>query len=174
MWKSVKGYEGLYEVSENGEVRNYKGFIKKPKPDKDGYLKVWLSKNSKKKPYFIHRLVASSFVENSLNKPIVNHIDGIKTNNHYSNLEWCTRSENDKHAFQLGLRKVTCGGTSKRVAQYDLDDSFIAEYNSISHAARVNNISITSISDCINGKFQKANGYVWKFVSKGVTTSRKT
>lgn len=174
MWKSIKGYEGLYEISENGEIRNAKGFIKKPKPDKDGYFKIWLSKNSKKRPYFIHRLVAVEFVENTYEKPIVNHIDGTKVNNHYSNLEWCTRSENDKHAFQLGLRKVTCGGTSKCVSQYDLNGNFITKYNSISHASRETDVPITSISNCINKKNKTAGGYIWEFIGKGVTTSRKT
>ena len=163
MWKPIKGYEGLYEVSDKGQVRNSKGQLKTLKKDKDGYYKVCLSKNSKKRPYFVHRLVAEAFIHNKDNKPVVNHIDGNKTNNRVANLEWVTRSENDKHAFRLGLRKPTCGGTSKKVKQYDLNGNFIREYNSLSHASRETGFTVQNISYCANGKQAQANGYVWKF-----------
>ena len=163
MWKEVKGYEGLYWVSENGEIKNAKEQMKTQKEDKDGYRKVWLSKSSKKTPFFVHRLVAMAFLENPNNKPIVNHVNGNKKNNHISNLEWCTRSENDKHAFKLGLRKPTCGGTSKQVEQYDMQGNLIATYNSISHASRETNFTIANISYNANGHSKHANGYIWRF-----------
>lgn len=173
IWCRVKGYEGLYAISSHGVVANSKGQVKSPKIDKDGYYKVWLSKNSKKRPYFIHRLVALHFISNPEGKPVVNHVDGDKQNNDMSNLEWATRSENDLHAFKLGLRTPTCGGTSKRIEQYDLEGNLIRTYKSLSEAARDNGYTIQNISYCINGKTKTAYGYVWKFIGKGVTTSRK-
>lgn len=187
IWKPIKGYEDSYEVSNRGRVKSKdrdtptwngqvfkKGVIKTLKEDKDGYFKVWLSKDSKKKPFFVHRLVAEAFIENPNNLPVVNHKDGDKQNNYVENLEWCTRSQNDKHAFKLGLRKTTDGGTSKRVAKIDPQtNKILAIYDSMSAAARVNDITVQSISYCANGKQEVAKGFKWAFVDEGVTTRRK-
>src|SRR6185312_2349330 len=150
MWKEISGYEGLYWVNENGDVKNPSGHIKKQQVDKDGYYRIWLSKRSKKSPFRVNRLVAVAFIDNPENKPVCNHIDGDKKNNHVSNLEWVTRSENDLHAFALGLRKPKCGGTSKAVEQYDMQGNFITKYNSISHASRETGFTIANISKCAN------------------------
>lgn len=164
MWKEISGYEGLYWISNDGHVKNAKQYVKKNVPDKNGYHKVWLSKESKKTPFFIHRLVGVAFLNNPDDKPIINHIDGIKDNNHESNLEWCTRSENDLHAFKLGLRKPTCGGTSKLIEQYSLSGELLATYKSMSHAFRETGISIQNISYCANDKQPQAMGFIWRFV----------
>ncbi len=174
-WKSIKGYEGLYEISDHGRVKSLDarcyGKIKVNKKDKDGYDKVWLSKNSKKKPYFVHRLVAIHFIDNPENKPIVNHIDGVKDNNHVSNLEWATRSENDIHAFKLGLRRVSDGGTSLKVVRTDTQGNETI-YNSMAEAARLNKMGVGSIDYRIkSGKF--INGYKWRLYDEGVTTIRE-
>lgn len=177
IWKPIKGYEGLYEVSNTGKVkslekrarfgRGYRTFPErelKLSEDKDGYYKVNLSKQGKKKRFFVHRLVATAFIGNPEELPVVNHKDGNKKNNFVSNLEWTTRSENDLHAFRTGLRKPTDGGTSKKVIQVDIHTGkVIQEYKSISEAARKNKVSITSISDCANGKQNQAHGYKWEF-----------
>lgn len=185
-WMPIKDYEDSYEVSNLGRVRSKdrytptwngqvfkKGVIKTMQEDKDGYYKIWLSKNSKKKPYFVHRLVAESFLLNDSELPIVNHIDGNKKNNVPNNLEWCTRSHNDKHAFKLGLRKVICGGTSKRVLRMSPKNGSVKIYESMSAAARDNGISVQNISYCANGLQPKANGFYWVFIDEGVTTIRK-
>lgn len=114
-WKPVVGYEGLYEISENGEVKKtydsknqYQiGYILNPSINRNGYLQLWLYKNGIRKNHNIHRLVALSFIENTHNKPCINHKDGNKLNNNISNLEWCTYSENNRHAHLLGLNKIT-------------------------------------------------------------------
>lgn len=185
-WIPIKDYEDSYEVSNLGRVRSKdrytptwngqvfkKGVVKTLQEDKDGYFKVWLSKDSKKKPFFVHRLVAGAFISNEADLPIVNHIDGNKQNNLPANLEWCTRSDNDKHAFKLGLRKVTDGGTSKRVLRMNPEDGSVKIYESMSAASRANGITVQNISYCANGLQPKANGFYWVFIDEGVTTIRK-
>lgn len=95
IWKDITGYEGLYQVSNLGRVRNVKSFkILKPSYGVDGYLQLCLTKGSKKSTKKIHRLVAQAFMENINNYETIDHIDCNKTNNNVNNLEWCTREEN--------------------------------------------------------------------------------
>lgn len=110
-WVDVIGYEGLYQVSDHGRVRSLgrKARILKTVKRSNGYLKVNLSKNGKVKNQSVHRLVATAFVSNDEDLPEVNHEDGNKENNHYSNLVWCTSSYNQKHAFANGLQKPQRG-----------------------------------------------------------------
>lgn len=113
MWKKIT-YPGIrtnmYLISENGDIRNIlTNHILSPYTDKDGYLKICLvsdlAKNGKQNA-FIHRLVAWEYVKNPNKYPVVNHIDGDKQHNHYSNLEWVTVRENTLRAERMGLRKV--------------------------------------------------------------------
>ena len=120
IWKDIEGYEGIYQVSNFGRAKSLgrvidtkngrttvKGVIMSPcgKP----YLFVYLNKNHKSKYHAVHRLVAQAFIPNLENKPQVNHIDGNKTNNAVSNLEWVTQSENMLHAYRIGLEKSPKG-----------------------------------------------------------------
>ena len=107
IWKDAKGYEGLYKISNHGEVwsERKQRLLKKGK-SATGYYKVVLYKNKKHKNFDIHRLVAINFINNPLEKPCVNHMDENKTNNHYSNLEWCTYKENNNHARNLKLYPI--------------------------------------------------------------------
>jgi hypothetical protein len=128
MWKEIIGFEGLYFVSNFGNVKsterivyypnscynkNEKGVIRKerllrPSPN-SRYLSVTLSKDKSKTYPLIHRLVAIHFIDNPNNLPCVNHIDGDKHNNLFSNLEWCTHSENTKHAIKNNLINFKSG-----------------------------------------------------------------
>jgi hypothetical protein len=100
--KDINGFE-FYQITINGDVYSKRTRRKmKSSKNHNGYLYVQFSVNNKKKNFYIHQLVAKAFIENPENKPFVNHKDFNKTNNHISNLEWCTNSENMKHAFSKG------------------------------------------------------------------------
>jgi len=103
-WRDVKGYEGLYSVSSDGEVLSIKrGKVLKPFSSGNGYLKVSLSKSNRN--VLVHRLVCSAFYPDTSGEN-VNHVNGDKTDNRSSNLEWCSRSHNILHAHSIGLMPV--------------------------------------------------------------------
>lgn len=119
-FKDIKGYEGLYQISNLGRVKSLRkeqllqksGGIRvrdekilSQQKHYKGYLTLKLSKENKQKRYKVHRLVAIAFIPNNENKLQVNHIDGVKSNNKAENLEWCTNLENQKHAAKTGLKK---------------------------------------------------------------------
>lgn len=126
-WKDIKDYEGLYQVSNLGNVIGIKsGKILKIYKSKRGYCMIGLYKNNNNKNFSIHRLVAMAFIPNPYNKPCVNHKNGILTDNMVENLEWCTYSENLKHAFEtLGRiipnRKLTVSQVIEIREQFKLN-----------------------------------------------------
>ena len=105
IWKDISGYDGDYQVSNMGRVKSLRfGKERLLKPgSSNGYFHVVLFKNKKQKNIKVHRLVAQAFIKNPQGKRTINHINGIKTDNRLSNLEWATQSENLKHAFANGL-----------------------------------------------------------------------
>ena len=109
VWKDVVGYEGLYKVSEYGEVLNIKrNRIMKSHRHGKGYDRIGLTFLGSQRNHYVHRLVGNAFLEppEHIDQTQINHIDGNKNNNHYSNLEWVTASENMKHASKIGLLKT--------------------------------------------------------------------
>lgn len=97
IWKDIKGWKGLYQVSNLGNIRTLhykKPYLRKLSKSKKGYLRVNLSKDKKYKYYSVHRLVAEAFIPNPDNLPQINHKDEIRTNNRVDNLEWCTSKYN--------------------------------------------------------------------------------
>jgi hypothetical protein len=173
IWKDIKGYEGLYKVSNLGNIKSLKyrhhnreeiliGGIKKT-----GYKQVILVKDNKVKYKLVHRIVAETFISNPNNKPQVNHIDGNKTNNNINNLEWCSQRENQKHAYKIGLQKPILtekNKYSKKVAQYDFNNNLIRIYNAVREASRINQLNPRDISKCCNNKRKQVGGYIWRFV----------
>lgn len=121
-WKDIVGYEGYYEVSTHGRVRNTRtGMIKNQYVQSNGkYLQVSLWKGNKEKRCLVHRLVAIAFIPNPEDKPQVNHLDKNDKNNHVQNLEWVTISENHLHAFANGRKgsKSRLGEKTSKASQY--------------------------------------------------------
>ena len=159
-WRSIAGFEGLYEVSDRGRVKSLcdkRGIrIRKLVPDKYGYLTVSLKKNGKYYCFKVHRLVAMAFIPNPLNHPQVNHMDENKKNNDASNLEWCTARYNN-----LYMDKYKCSNIPVR----SLDESGAAHtYESIRMAAKETGTNETCISMVLHGRRKKAGGYKWEYL----------
>lgn len=134
IWKDIIDFEGLYQISsfgnvkslpriikyKNGRHRPFSGCLIKGGKTPTGYVFVNLKKEGYKESNYIHRLVAEYFLQNIENKPTVNHKDGDKSNNHYSNLEWCTHSENTIHAFNTDLMKKGQDCSYSKLTEYQV------------------------------------------------------
>lgn len=141
IWKDIKGYEGRYQVSSYGNVRNRRCLLKNEVLC--GYFRTCLYINSKRNRILTHVIVATAYVPNPLNKPFVNHIDANKQNNHYTNLEWCTHLENIRHAKLMGLMPSRYGAKN-------------------SCAKKVINIETNKIFGCIKDAYNEygKQGYI--------------
>lgn len=162
-WKEIEGFSNYY-VSNHGRIKNtFK--IMKQKVSKTGYSYAMLYKNKSRIDKPVHRLVANAFLDNAENKPTVNHIDGNKLNNNISNLEWATYSENNKHAYDIGIKRRLFGEDnfhSKKVIQLSLNGDVINEFISYVEANKIVGTNRGHISSCCNGKRKTAGGYKWK------------
>lgn len=168
IWKSVEGYEGLYEVSNFGRVKSLgnektrKEKILKVGENGCGYMFVTLSKEGKIKPFLIHRLVAAAFLPNPEKLPQINHRDEDKTNNCVENLEWCTRDYNNNYGTRNDrvAKALINGKTSKRVICEETGEIF----PSTMEVQRQLGFANTHISDCCNGKLRTCGGFHWRYV----------
>ena len=176
IWKDIKGFEGLYQVSNMGRVKSLERVtirkdgkklpveerILKPETERTGYLRVQLYDSSgKTKRIKVHRLVCEAFHENPKKKPCVNHIDENKANNAASNLEWCTVAENNNH----GTRNArSAKSLSKPVGQYTLEGELIKIWESTHEVERQLGFDQGYISKAARGKLKTAYGYVWKYL----------
>lgn len=156
LWKDVVDYEGLYEVSNYGRVKNKKrDRLLSPHSDRAGYIKVGLYKDGKQKGQFVHRLVAMAFIDNPEEKSDVNHIDGDKSNNHVENLEWNTRSENLTHAYEnrllIPLEGEDNGNAKLSEEQVIAIKETVESGVSQSQIARILGVSQPTISYIVNG-----------------------
>jgi len=170
-WKALKNYELYYEVSDLGRIKRKNGKVLKESDNGNGYKTVSPCVNSISKKKYVHRLVASSFIDNAENKKEVNHIDGDTSNNKLSNLEWVTRSENHIHRYKVLKRPATNKGkfgaknwNSKRVAMYK-NGILIQEYAAVMEASRILNVNEASIRSCIYGKSKTCLGHTFKYLS---------
>ena len=178
IWKDIKGYEGLYQVSNFGRVKSLEReswngkayFIKKEQirtilKDTGGYYYIGLTKEGKTKNYMVHRLVAEAFIPNPDNYPEVNHKDENKLNNCVDNLEWCTSKYNANYGNRNNKVKeiIRKKGINKPVLQYDLDGNFIKEYDALYQAYKATGIRHTNISTCCRGIYKQSGGFIWKF-----------
>lgn len=171
IWKDIEGFENLYQISNLGRVlskgRNINNaagihfrpdYIMKPIKDKHGYMTVKLKSKDKTRLAKVHRLVAAAFIPNPENKPQVNHIDGNKTNNVLSNLEWVTPSENLVHAYENELNKKP-----RIVIQMDKDGKFIRRWTSMAEIHRVLGIHRNIIRAACCRDNNITHGYRWLY-----------
>jgi len=173
IWNVIKGYES-YQVSNLGNVKRvYKNGAEKilvKLNNGSGYMGVCLCKKGLPKRFYVHRLVASSFIDNNESKDEVNHIDGNRQNNSLGNLEWVTRSENHIHRYEVLKRDATNKGkfgelnwNSKRVGMY-LNGVLIREFSAAMEAARELSVNDASIRGCIYGKQKTCKGHTFKYI----------
>ena len=166
IWKDIDGFEGLYQVSNFGNVMslNYgnRGYAKKltPKCNNSGRLWVELLKGGKRKCMLVHRLVALAFIPNPNNFPQINHKDENPKNNFAFNLEWCTHAYNLSYGTAQRRRAVS---QCKVVIQLDKNGAFIKRHLTLMDACRDTGINFQNISQCCNNKRKTAGGYCWKF-----------
>lgn len=164
IWKDIIGYEGVYQISNLGRIKSLSRTVRNNKSgsvryikeqvlsrvntNSSGYLNICLYKGNKSKHFYIHRLVAEYFVEKIEGKNFVNHKNGIKTDNVFTNLEWCTKQENVIHAIETGLNPndYSC----KRV----VDKSTGEEFKSIKIAAIHFKIPPTTLSHRLIGRLK--------------------
>lgn len=171
-WRDVKGYEGLYQVSNMGRVKslgngnsnNSKEKILKPGKDKKGYLIVIICKNGKRKTCKVHRIVAEAFIPNYDNKYEIDHINCIRDDNRVKNIRLCSHKENMNNPKTIKCESECHKGNrnklSKKVICIEINEIF----NSTGEAARELGINKSHISDCCNGKRKTTGGYHWKYI----------
>ena len=196
IWKPVVSYEAFYEVSSLGRVRSvsrtitHKDGVKRTFKQREmaqtvnerGYLSVGLNKDNVQSTFMVHNIVATAFIENPMNKPIVNHKDLDKKNNCAENLEWVTNAENIQHAHDNGAVTIHRGEDnhmhgrynelnhySKPVYQFDSKRKvMITSFPSAREAARQLNANFKLISECCNGFRNTHKGYAWSFSETGL------
>ncbi len=188
IWKDIEGYEGKYQASNLGNVRslNYRKTselkLLKQKTDGNGYKRVNLYKDGKRKNCRVHRLVAIAFLPNPNNLPVVNHKDEDKTNNNVNNLEWCTQeynlnygtrneraSENHKGEKHPNYgKKGKYHPKSKPILMYDKEGNFIRRFDSIADANEYfgKDRNFGGINNCLSGRRKTAYGYIFKYADE--------
>ena len=182
IWKPVVGWEGLYEVSNLGNVRSVdrtierKGYSVQNRNGKNiyqrtqyGYKRVKLCKGGVNKSKMVHRLVAEAFIPNPQSLPFINHKDEVRGNNRVENLEWCTRLYNMRYGNCIkNIRNshINNPKLSKPVAKCDLDGKILETYPSQAEAARKNGLFQSRISNCCIGKKKCVThgGFKWKYI----------
>ena len=174
IWKPVKDYEGLYEISSLGRVKNlnYRGTgkekILKNTEDRKGYSTISLRKNGKRKLLKVHRLVAEAFIPNPESKPCVDHINTIRNDNRVENLRWVTNKENNNNPLTKKKMRETKKGENnpknKPVVQIDPNTNEVVNtYCSAREASRQTGVNHGNISQCCNDKRKTTGGFIWKF-----------
>lgn len=158
-WCQIEDFPN-YQVSNKGRIKsNNTGKIIHSKNCR-GYDRVSIYNNGHRSDKFIHRLVAETFIDNPLNKSEVNHIDGNKLNNMVSNLEWCTRSENLKHAFNTNLKQPSGGLSNRKLKVVETNKIYESAYE----CARDMKLDQAHINHCLTGRRKTHKGYHFEYI----------
>ena len=170
IWKDIENFEGLYQVSNLGEVKSLiSDIILKQSKKYNGYYQVTLYNNHERHYYSVHRLVANAFLDNYSNLPQVNHIDEDKSNNCVWNLEWCSEKYNTNYGTgmerQLNKRrgKYVLGNNKRAIKCECVETGEV--YNCIKEASIKTGITEGNISRCCKGIRKTAGGYHWKYIN---------
>lgn len=182
IWKDIPGYEGIYQVSNLGNVKslNYlkRGYSQnlKFKTNNQGYYWVQLWNNGNYENKLVHRIVAETFIKNPFNLPIINHKDENPRNCNVKNLEWCDHKYNVNYSIKLHperknnprgkRRKYSPYVYTQGIIQLSLSGEFVNKYSSISECVRQNGYNNWSIRQCCVGERKTAYGYKWRFAEK--------
>lgn len=190
-WRTIEGTNGNYEVSSTGKVRsnNYLGHGKtqelKQHYDKKGYLRVRVFAGDERITLKAHRAVAKAFIDNPKNLPEVNHINGIKDDNRVENLEWCSSSDNVKHAYTIGLKEnvrkhakklgktlgkeILAKEREKRktpIKAIEISTGKVYMFSSQADAAIHTHAAQPNINKVLKGTRMSTNGYKFEYVNK--------
>ncbi|MDD3029819.1 MAG: HNH endonuclease [Alphaproteobacteria bacterium] len=167
-WKPVNGYEGVYEVSSEGRLRNVRSNkVLGENSRSQGYVQDALCKNGRRLQMRRHRIVAEAFIPNPENKREVNHKNGDKSDNSVENLEWVSHRENADHAWRTGLTSAPPANMPRMVKQY-YEGARIATYGSIKEASLSNRVSEEDICKCCKGKRKSAGGFTWTYAKEAL------
>ncbi len=158
IWKDIVGYEGLYQVSNLGNVKSKRKVLSQTKGK---YLKVILSKNGKEKVVNVHRLVAQAFIPNIDNLPQVNHKDENKYNNKVENLEWCDNKYNNNYKDKA--KRSSIGQSKYKIIQKDKNNNIIKIWPNIWELRHNTSYDTTNIRKCCKGQYEYAYGYKWEY-----------
>lgn len=162
VWKEVQGYEGIYQISSQGRIRNKCGKVRCPGHAMHGYLQIGLSKAGTVKYAFIHRLVAEAFIENPYGYKEVNHIDENKNNNFCTNLEWVSRKYNTNYGNRpRKVGKYAKVHGSNTISQYNRENIFLLEFRSLREAEKITGFCRQSISKYLDSGILYQEFY-WK------------
>jgi len=148
-----------YIIFPDGRIFGMNGKFLKTSKDDQGYARVALVANKKRKSEMVHRLIAQTFIPNPQNLGMVNHKDGVVTHNHVENLEWVTGSRNTKHAYEQKLQRKAY----KPVIQFTKGGDFVRRYPSIKDAAVAMGVTRGSMTDVCRGKYRSCKGYIFKY-----------
>lgn len=181
IWKDIKGYEGLYQVSNLGRIKslNFRGNNKegllKPCKNSDGYLNVRLYKDGNGKTLKVHRFVAEAFLSNPDNLPQVNHKDEDKTNNCVDNLEWCDIKYNCNYGTRTERMLKNRNDESRPIYQFDSEGIFIKKWDSAKQIEEETGYFHTAIYGCCTNKYLSAYNFYWQYspVFKNVQTKHR-
>ena len=165
IWKDIKGYEGIYQVSNLGRIKRVEtDRILKPLKHTKGYLNIGLYKNHTASKKLIHRLVAQAFIPNSENKPEINHIDEDKANNRVNNLEWSTRKENNNYGTHNDRMSKT---QSIPIIATNLETGDSTEFYGTNECARQLGLYQQHITSVLKGRLKQTGGYTFKYINEG-------